>query len=161
MMFKPWQNYPEPKLQEFKSRLEVGQLPDAIDLMAVRSRNCLEKGACRSAIAEASAAMDLSLSSKIREGLRSKGQSDTDINEMLRKPQNQRFEERAKAILKDATGQTVPALDNTLWADVSAHRTVIRQGVTHSNAEPEKADAEKVVNDFLHLAMLIRTIPVS
>lgn len=161
MMFKPWQNYPEPKLQEFKSRLEVGQLPDAIDLMAVRSRNCLEKGAYRSAIAEASAAMDLSLSSKIREGLRSKGQSDTDINEMLRKPQNQRFEERAKAILKDATGQTVPALNNTLWADVSAHRTVIRQGVTHSNAEPEKADAEKVVNDFLRLAQLIRNIPVS
>lgn len=160
LMFRPWQHHPEPKLQEFKAHLEAGQLPDAIDLMAVRSRNCLEKGAYRSAIAEASAAMDLSLSSKIREGLRAKGHSDTDINDMLRKPQNQRFEERAKSILRDATGQTVPALDNTLWSDVSTHRTVIRQGVTHSNAEPEKADAEKVVNDFLRLAQLIRTIPV-
>jgi hypothetical protein len=160
IMFRPWQNHPESKLQEFKAHLEAGQLPDAIDLMAVRSRNCLEKGAYRSAIAEASAAMDLSLSSKIREGLRARGRSDSDINDLLRKPQNQRFEERAKTILNDATGQTVPALNNTLWSDVSAHRTVIRQGVTHSNAEPEKDDAEKVVNDFLRLAQLIRTISV-
>lgn len=161
MMFKPWQNYPEPKLQEFGRLLESGQQPDAIDLMSVRSRNCLEKGAYRSAIVEASAALDLSLSSKIREGLRGKGQSDTDINEMLRKPQNQRFEERAKTILQGATGQTVPALDNTLWAEVSKHRTVIRQGVTHSNSEPDKAEAEKVVNDFLRLAELIRKIAVT
>ena len=105
--------------------------------------------------------MDLSLSSKIREGLRVKGQSDTDINEMLRKPQNQRFEERAKGILQAATGHTVPAMDNTLWAEVSKHRTVIRQGVTHSNSEPDKAEAEKVVNDFLRLAELIRKIAVT
>jgi len=127
--------------------------------MSVRSRNCLEKGAYRSAIVEASAAMDLSLSSKIREGLRAKGQSDLDINEMLKKPQNQRFEERAKSILQGATGQTVPALDNTLWAEVSRHRAVIRQGVTHSNSEPDKAEADNVVNDFLRLAEMIRAIP--
>jgi hypothetical protein len=161
MMFKPWQNYPEPKVTDFKSQLEAGQQPDAIDLLAVRSRNCLEKGAFRSAIVEASAALDLSLSSKIREGLKAKGQSDNDINEMLRRPQNQRFEERAKAILQSATGQTVPALDNTLWSEVSKHRAVIRQGVTHSNAEPEKDDAEAVVNDFLRLAAVIRQIPVT
>lgn len=161
MMFKPWQNYPEPKLQEFKMQLEGGQQPDAIDLMAVRSRNCLEKGAYRSAIVEASAALDLSLSSKIREGLRAKGQSDTDISDMLRKRENQGFAERAKGILLNATGQTVPALDNTLWSEVSKHRTAIRQGVTHSNAEPEKEEAEKVVDDFLRLATLIRQIPVS
>jgi hypothetical protein len=160
MMFKTWQMYPDSKVKEFAQLLESGQQPDAIDLMAVRSRNCLEKGAFRSAIVEASAAMDLSLSSKIREGLRAKGQNDSDINEMLRKPQNQRFEARAKSILQSATGQTVPALDNTLWTEVSKHRTVIRQGVTHSDSEPDKAEAKKVVDDFLRLAQLIRTIPV-
>lgn len=161
MMFTPWQNYPESKVLDFKSCLEAGTPPNAIDLMAVRSRNCLEKGAYRSAIVEASAALDLSLSSKIREGLKAKGQSDNDINDMLRRPQNQRFEERAKAILQSATGQTVPALDNTLWSEVSKHRAVVRQGVTHSSAEPDKADAETVVNDFLRLAALIRQIPVT
>jgi hypothetical protein len=160
MMFKPWQMYPESKMEEFATLLESGQQPDAIDLMSVRSRNCLEKGAFRSAIVEASAAMDLSLSSKIRQGLRAKGQNDSDINEMLRKPQNQRFDERAKGILQSATGKTVPGLDNTLWAEVCKHRTVIRQGVTHSNSEPGRAEAEKVVDDFLRLAHLIRTIPV-
>lgn len=160
MMFKPWQMYPESKVQEFGKLLETGQQPDAIDLMSVRSRNCLEKGAYRSAIVEASAALDLSLSSKIREGLRAKGQNDAAINDLLRIPQNQRFEDRAKGILRSATGQTVPALDNTLWTEVSKHRTVIRQGVTHSNSEPDKSEAEKVVNDFLRLAQLIRTIPV-
>ncbi len=161
VMFKPWQNYPESKVQEFGNLLESGQQPDAIDLMSVRSRNCLEKGAYRSAIVEASAALDLSLSSKIREGLRAKGQSDADISDLLKKPQNQRFEERAKGILQSATGRTVPALDNALWAEVSKHRTVIRQGVTHSSAEPEKGEAEKVVSDFLQLADLIRKIPVT
>ena len=160
IMFKQWQNYPEPNLQKFGKLLESGQQPDAIDLMSVRSRNCLEKGAYRSAIVEASAALDLALSSKIREGLKAKGQSDTDISEMLRKRENQGFADRAKGILQSATGTTVPALDNTLWAEVSKHRTAIRQGVTHSNAEPEKAEAEKVVNDFLRLAQLIRTISV-
>jgi hypothetical protein len=161
MMFKPWQNYPEPKLQEFKSHLQDGEQPDAIDLMAVRSRNCLEKGAYRSAIVEASAALDLSLSSKIREGLRAKGQSDTEISEMLKKRENQGFADRAKGILQSATGTTVPSLDNTLWSEVSKHRTAIRQGVTHSNAEPEKDDAEKVVADFLRLANLIRGVAVT
>lgn len=160
MMFKPWQMYPESKVKEFASLLESGQQPDAIDLMSVRSRNCLEKGAYRSSIVEASAALDLALSSKIREGLKEKGQSDTDISDMLRKRENQGFADRAKGILQSATGTTVPALDNTLWSEVSKHRTVIRQGVTHSNAEPEKKEAEKVVDDFLRLAKLIRTIPV-
>jgi hypothetical protein len=158
IMFRPWQNHSEPTLLEFRTLLESGQQPDAIDLMGVRSRNCLEKGAYRSAIVEASAAMDLSLSSKIREGLRAKGTSDTDIDGILRK--NQRFEDRAKQILENATGHTVPAMDNTLWSDVSKHRTVIRQGVTHSSAEPEKSEAETVVGDFLKLVELIRAIPV-
>jgi hypothetical protein len=51
-------------------------------------------------------------------------------------------------------------MDNTLWSDVSKHRTVIRQGVTHSSAEPEKSEAETVVGDFLKLVELIRAIPV-
>lgn len=47
MMFTPWQNYPESKVLDFKSCLEAGTPPNAIELMAVRSRNCLEKGAYR------------------------------------------------------------------------------------------------------------------
>ncbi len=160
MMFKPWQMYPESKVKEFATLLESGQQPNAIDLMAVRSTNCLEKGAYRSAIVEASAAMDLALSSKIREGLKAKGQFDIAISDMLRKRENQGFADRAKGILQSATGTTVPALDNTLWSEVSKHRTAIRQGVTHSNAEPERDEAESVVHDFLRLAQLIRTIPV-
>lgn len=160
IMFKPWQNYPIEKITGLKSDLQAGTKPDALDLMAVRSRNYMEKGAYRSAIVEASAVLDLSLSSKIREGLRAKGQCDSDISDLLKKPSNQRFEERAKALLNSSVGTTVPALDNTLWADICQHRAVIRQGVTHSNEEPTQAEAEKVVNDFLKLAQMIRQIPV-
>ncbi len=129
--------------------------------MAVRSRAMLEKGANRSAIVEASAALDLALSTKIRQGFRKQGVSDADINNILRSPRNQNFAERAKAILHQAVGTTAPALNNTLWQAVSAHRTTVRQGVTHSFAEPDKASSEQVVNDFLALADRIANIPVA
>lgn len=75
----------------------------------------LNRGANRSAINEASAAMDLSVSRKIRQGYRKKGMLDVDITALLRKRENQNFETRAKELLKDATGQSAAAFDAAAW----------------------------------------------
>jgi hypothetical protein len=59
---------------------------------------------------------------------------------------------RAKELLKDATGQSAAAFDNTIWTRVGEHRKTHRQGASHSDAEPSSAEAGQVVNDFLWLA---------
>jgi hypothetical protein len=96
--------------------------------------------------------MDLSVSRKIRQGYLKKGMPDADITALLRKRENQNFETRAKELLKDATGQSAAAFDNTIWTRVGEHRKTHRQGTSHSDAEPSSAEAGQVVNDFLWLA---------
>jgi len=160
MMRRPWLNHPAEKVQVFASDLAAGVLPDSTNLLGVRARAFLQRGAYRSAIIEASAALDHALSRKIREGYQKAGKLVLEIEAILKKPSNQRFDERAKTLLKEATGQSAAAFDNTLWSNVVDHRSKLRQGVTHSDADPPKKEAEQVVGDFLRLAELIGGIAV-
>lgn len=77
---------------------------------------------------------------------------------MLRQPQNQRFDERAKKLLKAATGKSAAAMDNSLWQRVSAARTTHRQGVAHADREPPRQDSEQIVDDFLAMAAMVSGI---
>jgi hypothetical protein len=147
-----WANHPEQQVTLFRTDLGAGVLPDSVRLMGVRARAFLNRGANRSAINEASAAMDLAVSRKIRQGYLKKGMLDADITALLRKRENQNFETRAKDLLKDSTGQSAAAFDNTVWTRVGEHRKTHRQGTSHSDAEPSGTDAQQVVNDFLWLS---------
>lgn len=160
IMRRPWLNHSASLIDGFREDLQAGVQPDSIALLGVRARAFFQRGAYRSAIVESSAALDLALSRKIREGYRKQGKLDPDIDALLRQPSNQRFDERAKKLLKEATGKSAAEFDNTLWANVVEHRTRIRQGVSHADAEPPKSEAEPVVEEFLRLTDLVKGITV-
>lgn len=158
LMRRQWLNHPTAQVESFQRSLSQGDSPDSVSLLGIRARAFLERGAYRSAIIEASAAMDLAVAKKIREGLSLQGQSSQAIDDMLRQPYNQRFADRAKKILKTATGKSAAAMDNALWQRVSVARTTHRQGVAHADREPPRQDSEQVVNDFLAMAALVSGI---
>lgn len=160
IMRNPWFDHPIEQVDRFKEDLANGVAPDSVALMGVRARSFFQRGAYRSAIVESSAALDLAVSRKIREGFRKQGKADGDIDSTLRQPANQRFDERAKKLLREATGKSAAEFDNTLWSDVVEHRSKLRQGVTHADAEPPQQEAERLMEDFLRLAELIGTISV-
>lgn len=150
-----WADHPGDQIDRFRNDLAAAVAPDSVKLLGVRAEAFLKRGANRSAIAEASAALDLSVSRKIRAGFRLKGKPDAETDALLKAPSNQRFDERAKKILREATGQSAADFDNTLWTRVVVHRTTHRQGTSHSDAEPSGAEAQQVVEDFLRLAGLV------
>jgi hypothetical protein len=158
MMRRPWASHPAEQIEQFQHALAEGVPPDSVELLSIRARSRLLRGDNRSAIAEASAALDLSVSRKIKAGLRKKGKSDQEVADLLRDKRNHSLEVRAKDLLHQATEKTAPMLDNTLWARVSEHRKTHRQGTTHSDAEPSGQEAQQVVNDFLQLARLVDEI---
>lgn len=158
LMRRPWLRHPQAAIETFKADLSQGIEPNPISLLGIRARAFLQRGANRSAIIEASAALDLALSTKIREGFEKQGWVGHDIDELLRQPRNQRFADRAKALLKESTGKSAAHFDNVLWQRVSKHRKIHRQEVAHADREPSRSESEQVVRDFLDLGQRISGI---
>jgi hypothetical protein len=158
IMRRPWLDHPAEQVENFRRDLANGVAPEAVALLGIRARAFLVRDAFRSAIIEASAAVDLALARKIREGFRKLGKSDEEIDSMLRQRQNQWFGERAKRIMKESTGVSVAHLDNSLWQRVSAHRTTQRQGVAHADQEPSHEEAREAVEDFCAWAARIAAV---
>lgn len=75
LMRRQWLNHPEDRITAFRRSLSQSDSPDSVSLLGMRARSFLERGAFRSAIIEASAAMDLAVGKKIREGLTLQGQA--------------------------------------------------------------------------------------
>jgi hypothetical protein len=148
---RPWQEHPEQEVSNFRSRLETAMSPDPVVLLNVRAQSLLLRGAHRSAVIEASAAFDLCLTRKIRAAFLAKGKSDSEIGQIL---EHQRLDTSAKKILKEATGTSVPELNNTLWEKFLKDRAR-RGSVAHSEAEPTAAEAYTAVEDMMKLAELV------
>jgi hypothetical protein len=156
MMKEPWLLHPQEKLEEFKKQLAAKFQPDPVDLLCVRSRSQLERGANRSAIIEASAALETMVVRKVRAGFKTQGKTDAEIDACLEKTKKD-FPKRANQTLKDAIGKSIAEIDNALWVNVLKHRENYRHKIAHSDAEPPNADSEKAVSDFTALALLVKT----
>lgn len=155
IMRRPWLSYPPAKIEEFKHQLAAKFQPDPVDLLCVRSRSQLERGANRSAIVEASAALETAVARKIRAGFKAQGKTDAEIEACLEKTK-MNFPVRANQTLNDAIGKSITQIDNGLWVNVLTHRDNYRHKIAHSDAEPPNADSEKAVNDFTALALLVK-----
>jgi hypothetical protein len=105
---------------------------------------------------EVSAAFDLCLVRKIRNGLRAKGKADPEIDAIL--DSNRRLEDRAKKVLKEATGKSLSDVDNTLWAKFLADRKR-RGSVAHTDMEPLEAEATSAVEDTIKMIGLVDGLP--
>ncbi len=158
IMRQPWQLHPDPRIEEFKNDLKAGVAPDSVLLLEVRARAFLERGATRSAVIEASAALELALTRKLRQGFANKGKIATEIDAILRK--EIRFKDRANRLLINATGKGLANLNNKLYATVLANREKHRHGIAHADTEPSQPDAEQVIRDFEQLRIVVDGIPV-
>jgi len=152
-MRQPWFVHPADKIAVMKAHLNSGVEPDAVDLLGTRARGLLERGAYRSAIIESGAAMETAVARRIINGMIASGKTHAEALQLLHN--NQKFSDRCKGILKDVTSKSIPDLDNKLWERVVLHRDTYRHKIAHSDQEPMKKDAEKVVTDFLALAKLV------
>jgi hypothetical protein len=155
IMRQPWYEHDPQKIQALKDALSSGQAPDAIALLGIRARALLERGAFRSAIVEAAAALETAVARRLLGGLIAQGRSEDDALAQLH--ENQRFADRCKSIFHDVVGCSLAAKDEALWSRVVIHRERLRSRIVHSDEEPSAADAQKVVEDFLSFAVLART----
>lgn len=154
IIVRPWWDHPAPEVDAFRSQLETSPTPDPVVLLHVRARSMLIRGAYRSAVLEASAAFDLCLVRKIRAGLKAKGRTDAEIDAILAQKENKGYEERAKKLLKEATGKSAPELDNTLWEAFRNDRKQ-RGTMAHSDREPTEVEATNSVETMIALTSII------
>jgi hypothetical protein len=154
---RPWWEHPEQAVAAFRTQLQTSPDPDPVALLHVRAQSMLLRGGYRSAIVEASAAFDLCLVRKIQAGLLAKGKTDPEIEQLLE--ENQRFEERAKKLLKQATGKSAPELDNSRWERFRQDRRT-RGAIAHSGNEPDRVYATEAVENMLALTEAIDRLPV-
>lgn len=159
IMRRPWQVHPEDQVRQFTTDLAAGAEPDPGALLAVRAMAFLERGATRSAIIEASAALDLGLTKKLVEGFKKKGMTDPQVEDKLK--EEIRFRERGKKVLKEATGQSAADLDQVLWMKVVQFRDKYRDMIAHSDVEPTVQEATEAVQAFLGLVQRIQGISVT
>lgn len=158
IMRRPWLVHPDAEIDKFKNDLKAGVTPDSVSLLEVRARGFLERGATRSAIIEASAALDLALTRKLRQGFTKQGMSATEIDTILKGEIN--FKERANRLMHQASGSRVADLDTKLYVLVLGHRDKYRNGIAHADAEPSKQEAEEAIQAFEHLRKLVVGISV-
>ncbi len=158
IMRRPWQIHAQADVDRLKADLQAGVTPNSVALLEVRAKGLLERGATRSAIIEASAALDLRLTQKLRQGFAKHGKSASEIDAILKA--EIRLNERANKLMQQATGKRVADLDHKLYMAVLDHRDKYRHGIAHADVEPAQQDAEQVIADFAGLRSLVDDIPV-
>lgn len=151
---KSWFNHEEQFGRSFKDVLKERTPVDQVKMLLVRSRSLLEKGAFRSSIIESSAALEAEVSNVIRRSLAKSGWEHSDIDDLLKR--NQKFDDKAKKLLKLSVGFTLAEVDNTLWSKSKHYREQLRHKIAHSEVEPTLKDAEAAVNVFEKIIMKFR-----
>lgn len=101
----------------------------------------------RSAIIEASAALEYVVEKKLIEKMTELGKTSQFIKKELKNTEMD-FTKRCNKILKIYTGQSFIVDNAVLWSKVRAHRKKYRHPIAHSNIEPDKKVTEEIVNDF-------------
>lgn len=160
IMRTTWIQRPEEKINDFKSIIQRKELGNPVVLLLVRANHFLIIGAYRSAIIEASVALEISITRKIWNGLKSQGKSEAEIQDIL-KGKKLDFAEKAKKILKLATGVSAAQFDNPLWERVCTNREKFRNKIAHSDKEPTNDEAKAIVSDIETLTNYIENIFIS
>ena len=152
VMRRPWVVHPVEQVEYFKSALAEGLPVDPIGLLAARALAFLERGATRSAVIEASAALETSVARRILAGLLATGSSAQEASIRLRG--TQRFSDRCKLLMREVTGQSLSHIEPLLWERVVRHRDEYRNKITHDDSEPPSQAARAAVQDFIALAQV-------
>ncbi|VTR94362.1 Uncharacterized protein OS=Escherichia coli HM605 GN=ECHM605_12271 PE=4 SV=1 [Gemmata massiliana] len=156
----PWLNLPSDDVARFKEDLGNGVQPNAVELLEVRARSFLNRDVTRSAIIETSAALDLSLGLKIREGYAKQGKTEKEIESTLNGAIQ--FETRANRLMREATGKELSKYPGAqkLYERVVDHRKKYRHGIAHADVEPVMCEAGPAVNDFQELRRIVDGVSI-
>ena len=157
VMRRPWLIHPPDRIERLKASLASGAAPDPIDLLAVRAQSLLERGATRSAVIEASAALESAVARRLRAGLLARGLTEHEAATKLQNTQR-RFSDRCKSLMMEVVGKSLAAVDASLWQRVVNHRDNYRHKVTHDDTEPPPQAAQEAVKDFVALARIARDL---
>lgn len=155
MAHRQWFKHPEDKINSFSENLQNGRLPDPVEVLTIRAKAILERGAYRSAIIEGSAALETSVARRIRKDFALKGKTDIEITNIL--SDNRRFPDRCKKVMKQSSGFSAADIDPSLWQRVIKHRDNYRHKIAHSDLEPTKIESEEAVSDFISLSQRIKS----
>lgn len=134
-------------LNELKNRLSNGfEIPPTKSLLST-ARNLNERGEYRSAVINASAALEVAVEEKIIGKMRVNGIPDHQIVSYLETTKID-FPKRCDSQLKAQTGKSFKNDNNLLWIDIQAHRKKFRHKIAHSSLVPEEKETEKAISDF-------------
>jgi hypothetical protein len=156
VMRRPWIIHPPERVERFRTALADGLPVDPIALLAARAFAFLERGATRSAVIEASAALETAVARRIGGGLLALGSSEQDASTRL--STTQRFSDRCKTLMREVTGQSLAHVDPPLWERVVKHRENYRNKVSHDDSEPPMAGAREAVQDLVALARIAQRL---
>lgn len=134
-------------LKELKKRLVTFYEVSPTKELILTARNLLERGEYRSAVINASAALEVAVENKIIEKMKASGETDQKILTYLRKTKMD-FPRRCDSQLQQQTGNSLVKNEPTIWSNISGHRSKFRHKIAHSSLVPEEVEAEAAVNDF-------------
>lgn len=152
IMRRPWVNHPAERVDNLRVALASGAPVDPIELLAARANAFLERGATRSAVIEASAALESAVARRLRNALIKSGLSEGEAIDRLRS--TPRFPDRCKSLMREFAGVSLADVEPSLWEQVTKHRDNYRHKVTHDDSEPSLDAAREAVQDFMALARI-------
>lgn len=146
--YDKWMNdIEENDLITLKERLiNYFEIPPTRDLL-IMARNLNERGEYRSAIINASAALEVAVEQKITEKMLNDGKTQSEIDRYLKITKTD-FPRRCDEHLKEKTGKSLVADESSLWTLIKEHRSKYRHKIAHSSLMPGEKDSDKAVNDF-------------
>lgn len=143
-----WMNEIDPTdLDTLKDRLKSRFSVPAIESLILSAENLLERGSFRSAVVEASAALEIAVENKITEKMKNEGVSNTEIDEYLAKTETN-FYQRCDYQLKAKTSKSFVEHNRSLWDIINENRKTFRHKIVHSSLNPEPEIVNKIILDY-------------
>lgn len=142
-----WFEHESVKIDTLKKALSAGESVESSKLLINRAKNLFEKGAYRSAIIEASAALENFVLVKIMDRLPQYIGSKEKALEHLKQRCHQEFNYRCKELFKELYGFSLSS-NNNLWGKVVASRKNLRHQIAHSSHEPTEQETIDAITCF-------------
>lgn len=147
----------EKSLEQLKQRLiDNDNIPFENSLILV-ARNLIERGEYRSAILEASAALEVAVEKKIVGKMKLKGKSEDEINDYLKETEV-KFAKRCNKQLEQCTGKSFINDNNKLWVKIDSHRKNYRHKIIHSSLEPSPFGIEEIIDDYQEAIKYVQSL---
>lgn len=136
-------------INDFKARLMTDGFHDHSELLLIRANNFVHKGALRSAVLEASAALESYVLRLLINEFNFKGLDEQETKAILTK--HWKFEDRCKILFKKNFKQSVPEIAPLEWQIANENRKNLRDKIAHTAHEPTETEAKNFISSVSDL----------